>query len=166
MERLFAPWRMPYIRSGGTHEPGCVFCRVLSAHGPESDEQNLVLFRDEETLIMLNRFPYNNGHLLVMPVAHGADFAGLPTSTAQALMLRLQQTVAILKKAYGCEGINVGMNLGACAGAGVVDHMHFHVLPRWGGDTNFMPVIADIRVIPESLHDTWRGLRPFFAELS
>ncbi len=166
MERLFAPWRMPYIRAGGAHEPGCVFCRVLSAHGAAQDEENLVLFRDDETLIMLNRFPYNNGHLLVMPVAHSADFAGLPDKTAHALMHRLQQTVGIMKQAYGCDGVNVGMNLGACAGAGVADHMHFHVLPRWAGDTNFMPVIADIRVIPEALHETWRGLCPFFSSLS
>ncbi len=163
MKSLQAPWRMPYIQASQKAESGCVFCHLAN---PETDaEEGLVLFRDRFVLIALNRYPYNNGHLLVMPAAHGADFAALDAETATQLMKRVQQTAAILQKAYRCPGLNIGMNLGAVAGAGITDHMHFHVLPRWQGDTNFMPVIADVRVMPQYLHETWSNLLPYFKEL-
>lgn len=162
-ERLWAPWRMPYIKANHGQEPqGCVFCHL--AHEAD-EEEGLILHRDERAFIVLNRYPYNNGHLMVIPSAHTDDLSALPAEDAAHVMRLLQRTVSALKRAYGCEGLNVGMNLGAAAGAGIAEHIHFHVLPRWRGDTNFMPVIADIKVIPEHLHGTWAGLRPFFAGL-
>ncbi|MBU0553768.1 HIT domain-containing protein [Myxococcota bacterium] len=162
-QRLWAPWRMPYIKSDHGAEPrGCVFCHLAR----EADEaEGLILHRDARAFIVLNRYPYNNGHLMVIPAAHVDDLSALDAADAAHLMRLLQFTISALKRAYGCEGLNVGMNLGAAAGAGIAEHIHFHVLPRWRGDTNFMPIIADLKVIPEHLHATWLGLRPFFADL-
>lgn len=145
---LWAPWRMDYIQS--QDEPGgCFLCRY--SERPQEDPANLVLWRDASTLVLLNRFPYNNGHLLVAPTLHCARLEDLPGDALQNLTQRLCQAQQTLRHALGADGFNIGLNLGRCAGAGVPDHLHWHIVPRWNGDTNFMAVIGDTRVIPESL---------------
>ena len=155
-ENLWAPWRMPYIK-GLEKSEGCFLCHDL-AH-PEADDENLLLWRTEHCLVVLNRFPYNNGHLLIAPARH---IAGLD-ETSDAEMLELIKLVREVQKALSLtvnpHGFNVGLNLGRCAGAGLPGHMHIHVVPRWDGDTNFMTATAGTRVLPEPLGETWARLR-------
>ncbi|MCG3127036.1 MAG: AP-4-A phosphorylase [Phycisphaerae bacterium] len=160
---LWAPWRMQYIRgTGQPAEGGCFLCAYRDAAG--DDRANLVLHRDEHALVLLNRFPYTNGHVLIAPLEHAPSLAALPEATLVRLMALTRDVTAALARAVNAEGFNVGMNLGRCAGAGVPDHVHLHVVPRWSGDTNFMSVIGDTRVIPQSLEQVyglfcaaWRG---------
>jgi len=159
MKSLWAPWRIQYLREGAAAAGGCLFC-----DGPAAgdDEAGLILDSDARSFVLLNRYPYNNGHLMVVPRRHCGALEALAPDDAAALMARVAQATGVLKRAYGCHGVNVGANLGEAAGAGIPDHLHFHVLPRWRGDTNFMGVIAETRVLPEHLLDTWRHLRPLF----
>lgn len=136
----------------------CIFCEALRAEPKEA----LVVERDERAFVMLNKYPYNNGHLLVAPIRHVADLEALEPEEATALMESVRRVVGILKQAYRPDGLNLGMNMGRVAGAGVDEHLHFHVLPRWNGDTNFMSVCAETRVISEALAVTWETLSPFF----
>jgi ATP adenylyltransferase len=149
MERLWAPWRLEYIKRAD-EDDGCVFCRA--AAGP--DEQNLILHRGEHAFALLNKYPYASGHLMVAPYRHVGEFSELGVEEALDLHRLARQALAALTAAYGPHGYNLGWNLGRVAGAGVVDHVHEHVVPRWGGDTNFMPVLADVKVIPEHLAET------------
>jgi ATP adenylyltransferase len=128
--------------------------------------ERLVLGTTPHSLVMLNRFPYQSGHLMVAPRRHTADLPALPAAEHADLAETLRRALATLDGALHPQGFNVGMNLGACAGAGVVDHLHWHIVPRWGGDTNFMPVVADVRVMPQHLLDTYDRLRPAFASLA
>jgi len=146
MDTLWAPWRMAYI--GGPKEGSCIFCEKPSA--PDLRE-TLVLARTRASVVMMNRYPYANGHLLVAPRRHTADLPGLPADEHADLGETLRRSMAILGDALRPQGMNVGMNLGAAAGAGVADHLHWHIVPRWVGDTNFMPLLAETRVIPEHL---------------
>lgn len=155
MKRIWAPWRMRYIR--GPKKKGCIFC-----FDPTEDRERFVLFRDRQALVMLNKYPYTNGHIMVVPVAHVARPQDLASAAFAALAARLRRSVQILEKTLRPHGMNVGMNLGAVAGAGVEDHIHFHIVPRWNGDHNFMPVIGEVRVINEHLEDTFRLLKPAF----
>jgi len=155
MDHLWAPWRMAYI--GGEPEPGCLFCRVLAE--PARDVENLVLWRDPAALVMLNRFPYNSGHLMVAPVRHTGDFTALEVAELAGLCATLQRAVRLLQEVMTPEGFNVGANLGRTAGAGIPDHVHFHAVPRWNGDTNFMPVLGATKVINEHLQATAAKLR-------
>jgi len=157
MERLWAPWRLEYVQ--GTGNSGCIFC-LGDASG---DEARLVLHRGQHCFIIMNRFPYSNGHLMVAPLRHIAD-PGLLDAAEVAELHRLT-TVSreILREVCKAQGFNIGMNLGAVAGAGVTDHLHQHIVPRWAGDTNFMPVFADVRVIPQHLEATCRQLRATLA---
>ncbi len=155
MEHLFAPWRMEYI--GGEPQPGCLFCRVREA-GPESDRENLVVWRGPEALVMLNRFPYNSGHLLIAPRAHAGDLGDLGDEQSMALMAALRLALSAVREVMSPEGFNVGANLGRVAGAGIPDHVHLHAVPRWNGDTNFMPVLAEAKVVNEHLERTWEKL--------
>ena len=157
MQTLWAPWRMAYV--GGAKETGCIFC---SARDTADRRQRLVLAQSP-AVVMLNRFPYANGHLLVAPIRHVADLAALSPDEFQTLMRVLQRTAALMDETFRPEGMNIGMNLGAAAGAGVADHLHWHLVPRWVGDTNFMPMLADVRVIPEHLDTTYDKLAPQFA---
>ena len=153
MERLWAPWRLEYVQHADDQD-GCVFCAAVAG----DDEAGFVLHRGEHAFALLNKFPYTSGHLMVAPYRHGA---GLDTlDAAEALEVHRLTTAGIeaLRAVYGPEGFNVGWNLGRVAGAGIVDHGHVHVVPRWGGDTNFMPVLADVRVIPEALDESRRRL--------
>lgn len=157
---LWAPWRIDYIlgpKSGG----GCVFCVAPSAEEQELRER-LVVHRYERTFVMLNRYPFASGHLLVLPNAHVQHLEELDDATHVELFEVVRKSVAILKRALRCEGLNVGINLGATAGAGIAEHLHAHVVPRWAGDTNFMPVIADARVVPQALTATRDHLVPYF----
>ncbi len=158
MQQLWAPWRITYILKNNK-EDGCIFCK----RGNEGeDQQNLVLFRGRYTLIMLNKYPYNNGHLMVAPKRHVGAFEELTTEEMTEIMSEIQRCVIILKNVLSPHGFNIGANVGKVAGAGVEDHLHFHIVPRWEGDTNYMPVLADTRVISEHLVETYKRLSPHF----
>jgi ATP adenylyltransferase len=160
MQVLWAPWRMAYI--GGPKDPGCIFCAALEAGDPRGA---LVLARLRGSVVMLNRFPYANGHVMVAPRRHTADLNALPAGEHADLGECLRRSVAVLERVFRPEGMNIGLNLGRAAGAGVIEHLHWHVVPRWVGDTNFMPLIGEVRVIPEHLEAMYDRLRPAFAEL-
>jgi len=157
---LWAPWRMAYIGSA-REQSGCIFCAALAGE----PRDRLLLGTTPHSLAMLNRFPYQNGHLMIAPRRHTADLAALAGTEHADLAETLRRAIASLGTVLHPEGFNVGMNLGACAGAGVVDHLHWHIVPRWGGDTNFMPVLADVRVIPQHVLETYDRLRAAFAWL-
>ena len=161
MDRLWSPWRLAYV-TGGAQKTGCIFCEA--SRPPESEP--LVVFEGSACYVILNLYPYNNGHLMVVPYRHVGTLAGL-TSDEMNEIGRLTQTCeAALTEAYQPHGFNVGINLGKAAGAGVLDHVHVHVVPRWNGDTNFMTVVGDIRVLPEDLGATVARLRSVFAQLA
>jgi len=159
MENLWAPWRIEYIL--GKREAYCIFC-------PEgdglSDEERLILHRGRLTMVMMNKYPYNNGHLLVAPWRHLANLNELDEDEMTAIMRWVKICTIILKRVMHPNGFNIGLNLGAAAGAGVEDHLHFHVVPRWQGDTNFLTVFGDVRSIPEHLKQTYTKLRPHFSK--
>ncbi len=161
MQNLWAPWRIEYIL--GKREPYCIFC-------PEgdglSDEERLILHRDRLVMVMMNKYPYNNGHLLVAPWRHLARLEELSEEEMTDLMKWVTICTTILQRVMRPQGFNIGLNLGAAAGAGVEDHLHFHVVPRWQGDTNFLTVFADVRSIPEHLQQTYEKLRPHFVRES
>ncbi|HVO25602.1 MAG TPA: HIT domain-containing protein [Candidatus Margulisiibacteriota bacterium] len=160
MRVLWAPWRMAYV--GAPKTPGCIFCTASTA----DDQRAALVLAQRPALVMLNRFPYASGHLMVAPHRHVADLSVLPPDDFQTLMGVLQRAATLVADAYHPEGMNIGLNLGAAAGAGVTDHLHWHIVPRWSGDTNFMPMLADVRVIPEHLDATYERLRPLFAPLA
>ena len=160
VEHLFAPWRMEYI--GAKQEPGCLFCRALQAE-PSDDASNLVLWRPPGALVMLNRFPYNNGHLMVAPSTHVGTLPGLADAQLLELMTAVRGSLVVLDKEMSPEGFNIGVNQGKVAGAGIPDHVHVHVVPRWNGDTNFMPVLGEVKVINEHLQRSWEKLSAAFS---
>jgi ATP adenylyltransferase len=153
VERLWAPWRLEYVVKADEHD-GCIFCTAAEAE----DEAGLVVHRGREAFALLNKFPYASGHLMVAPYRHVAEFAELGDGEALEIHQFAAQGIGALAQVYGPQGYNVGWNLGRIAGAGVIDHVHLHLVPRWAGDTNFMPVLADVKVIPEHLADTRRKL--------
>ena len=146
---LWAPWRLEYIQQAD-EQPGCVFCRAADV----SDEDGLVVRRGDHAFVLLNKFPYSSGHLMVAPFRHVGDFAELSTDEAAEIHTLAAAALGSLADVYAPEGFNLGWNLGRIAGAGVVDHVHQHVVPRWAGDTNFMPVLADVKVLPEHIAET------------
>jgi len=158
---LWSPWRAKYIASGVDSEAeGCVFCRMAAE--PEHDETNFVLHRAQHTFVVLNLYPYISGHLMIVPYLHTSEFDSVPKEITDELMDLAKRAQAALREVYSPRGFNLGMNLGAAAGAGIVDHMHIHLLPRWGGDTNFMTTVAEARVLPESLETTYSKLQAKF----
>jgi ATP adenylyltransferase len=157
---LWAPWRMEFIRS--EKPQGCIFCEFPAAPAAD-DRKNLVVHRSTHAFTCLNRYPYNSGHVMVIPRAHGAELDALAPEAWADLQDELRRAAAVVKAVYAPEGMNVGMNLGRVAGAGIVDHLHWHVVPRWGGDNNFMPVLADVRVVVEALDDAWVRLSAGFS---
>ncbi len=166
MEPLWVPWRMEYIHrdktaGGGSGEGGCVFCGVLKE---EDGPGNLVLHRSELAYVVLNKYPYSNGHLMVVPNRHVREFEALGGEEGAALFRLVQECISILRRTHGAQGFNAGMNLGKLAGAGIDPHLHFHVVPRWEGDHNFMSVLGEVRVIPEHIESTYENLRRAFAE--
>jgi ATP adenylyltransferase len=142
---------------------GCIFCELPKQ---EKDKENLILFRGEHSFVIMNKFPYAVGHLMVAPLAHTADMNDLTPEELTDLSINIRRCVNVLKKAMNPQGFNIGANLGRAGGAGIVDHIHYHVVPRWNGDSNFMPVIGEIRVISESLEKTYDLLYPLFTEKS
>lgn len=160
MERLWSPWRSEYIASGDANSEGCVFCTVYEA--VDKDETNFVLHRGSFSLIVLNIYPYITGHLLIVPFEHLGDLQAAPKETTDEMMDLTKRAQGVLRDAYKPSGFNVGMNLGRVAGAGIADHIHMHLLPRWAGDSNFMSTVSQTRVISEDLNATYRKLRDKF----
>ncbi len=157
MEHLYSPWRFQYVTKA-KDEPGCVFCRIGEAD-PQQDETFYVVHRAERNFLVLNIYPYTTGHLMIVPYQHEASLSGLPQESLVELATLSARVERLLLDVYHAEGINFGMNLGHCAGAGIVEHLHLHAVPRWCGDTNFMTITGDTRVLPEELKDTWRKLQ-------
>lgn len=158
MQRLWTPWRMEYIRSADKPE-GCVLCRELAQR---DREDAYILARSELAFVILNAYPYNPGHLMVAPVRHTGELEELEEAELADVTHLLQRGIRALKEYGSPDGFNVGMNLGRVAGAGVPDHLHWHVVPRWSGDTNFMPIIGETRVLPELLGESFARLKPLF----
>jgi ATP adenylyltransferase len=157
VDRIWAPWRLEYVKDASKdNESECIFCAGLETG---DDEANLIVHRGERCFVILNKFPYTNGHLLVAPYEHIAQLQGLDEQTMAEIMSLAQRGMNALETSYAPHGYNVGFNQGRVAGAGVEHHIHMHVVPRWGGDTNFMPVLGDVRVIPEALNESARRLR-------
>jgi ATP adenylyltransferase len=161
MDRIWSPWRHAYVTKAEP-DPGCVFC-VAKTIG---DGRQLIVHEGQLAYVILNKFPYNAGHLMVVPQRHVAQLALLDTHELSEMAVLTQLCERVLNEAYSPQGINVGMNLGRPAGAGIVDHLHIHLVPRWNGDTNFMTVVGEVRVLPEELPQTAARLRPLFQKLS
>ncbi len=156
MRVLWAPWRMEYIL--GNKEEGCIFCSHTKSHL----KKNLILYLGPMSMVMMNKYPYNNGHLLVSPLKHVPDLEGLRFEEMSDLFLKVKESVRIIKKVINPDGFNIGINLGRVAGAGFEEHVHFHIVPRWNGDTSCMTVLSETRVIPEHLKQTYKRLLPYF----
>lgn len=157
MERLYSPWRMKYVTSSSKKTEDCVFCAKIKAD-PEHDRNNLVVFRADTTFTVMNIYPYNPGHLMVLPFAHVATLSELPYQTQAELITFASYFTDLLSQLMNPDGFNIGVNLGRTAGAGIDSHLHLHIVPRWQGDSNFMPVIGETRVLPEELGDTFDKL--------
>jgi ATP adenylyltransferase len=156
--QLWAPWRLSYIVTTKDHKPdGCFLCRYAAE--PRADRENLVVARGKRTLTVLNRFPYNNGHLLVAPLAHKASLEDLDDEELLEEMQTLQNMTGLIRRKMSAEGFNLGLNVGKVAGAGLPGHLHWHLVPRWSGDTNFMPVLSNVNVIPQSLEALYELLK-------
>ncbi len=158
MKVLWAPWRMEYILSN-KKDTSCVFC---PGDDRGRDDERLILFVGTLSMVVMNRYPYNNGHLLVAPVRHVSSLELLSNDERLDLLEKVSRSIHILKQVMSPEGFNVGLNLGRIAGAGMEEHMHFHIVPRWNGDTNYMTVVGAVRVIPEHLRKTHKKLLPYF----
>lgn len=161
MKQLWCPWRLEYIL--GPKPDSCVFC--LPSH-TEEDEERLVLYRGRWNFVIMNKYPYNNGHLMVTPYRHLMNLCDLHPEEATEAMQLLQNCTAILQQCFSPQGVNIGLNLGEAAGAGIREHLHFHLVPRWNGDSSFMAILDEVRVVPEHLRSTYAALKPFFAGLS
>jgi ATP adenylyltransferase len=162
-KRIWAPWRMTFIENAGPKGAGCIFCS-LPAKG--ANVRNLVLHKGHKAFVILNRYPYASGHLMVVPYRHIGSFEKLTNDEYLEMSQLVAQSISILKKRVRPQGFNVGLNLGRVAGAGIDKHVHYHVVPRWSGDTNMMPVIGcDVRVLPEALGRTYKKLAPDFRKI-
>ena len=157
MKTMWAPWRIEYILAD--KEDGCIFCDAID------QQNNLTLFSGEVTMVMMNKFPYINGHLLAAPVRHVSTLDQLSKTEMGELLATVDQSVSILKSVMQPDGFNVGLNLGKVAGAGVEEHLHFHIVPRWFGDTNALTVFGEVRVIPEHIKETYNNLKPYFNKI-
>lgn len=189
MDRLWTPWRYSYVTGhkregerkgvpealeGWPGDRGCVFCNMIGAldwaietgmDREQAERATYMLERGESCFLVLNGFPYNSGHLLIVPYQHEASLAGLPLATAEEMMRLARRAERVLREVYKPQGLNIGLNLGESAGAGVAEHVHLHALPRWAGDTNFMTVVAETRVLPEMLEQSWERLRETLRQL-
>ena len=163
MDRLWSPWRLEYV-TGEKPDTGCVFCRAADASANAAEP--LVVFEGRACYVILNLYPYNNGHLLVVPYRHLPSLASLTANELHEMADLMQLGERVLEEAYRPHGVNVGINLGTPAGAGVLDHVHMHLVPRWNGDTNFMTVVGETRVLPEDLQQSAARLKPMFVRLA
>lgn len=161
MKRIWAPWRMHYILD--SKQSGCFLCDMIQK---DQDREHLILLRTEHVFVVMNKYPYNNGHLMVTPYRHVARMEDVTDDEALGLMQQTRDAVRALKTVISPDGFNIGINLGKTAGAGLEDHLHVHIVPRWNGDTNFMPVLAETKVMPQSLLDTYDQLLPAFRSSS
>lgn len=159
-DRLWAPWRIEYIVSEKPKD--CFLCQYPKDN---NDQKRLILYRGDETFVIMNYFPYNNGHIMIAPYEHTNQLADLSSNAKLEMMNLMEASVNILRDTMNADGFNTGLNLGKVAGAGVDDHLHMHIVPRWNGDTNFMPVIGHTKVISEGLEETWKKLYPYFQKL-
>ena len=160
MKKLWAPWRIDYIRS--PKEDGCIFCKKSQSN---NDRNNLILYRGNKSFVLMNLYPYSNGHLMISPYDHTADTNRLSKDCNLEIMELANASMNILKNTMNAEGFNFGANIGASAGAGIADHLHYHIVPRWGGDTNFMPVVGNTKVHVQGLQDTYNDLIPYFQKI-
>ena len=165
MKRLWAPWRMEYILDENKHN-SCLFCDISNGKSKKStaDRKNLILDRGKHCFVLMNKYPYNNGHLMVVPYFHTSSFDGLSDDVLFEFIKTVNRSVDNLKKAFNPDGFNLGLNFGKVAGAGMESHMHFHIVPRWTGDTDSMPIIAETRVMPEHLKKSYNHLKKIFSE--
>jgi len=159
MERLWAPWRMTYIKGVNKEEDGCIFCIKPQQN---NDKENLLLFRGKKSFVLMNLFPYNNGHLMIIPYKHTSDILDIDKETSGEMWELLNLSKRVLTTVMNPEGFNIGMNIGRNAGAGIDQHIHLHIVPRWNGDTNFMPVTGETKVISQALNETYDALLPHF----
>lgn len=160
MKQLWAPWRIDYIL--GPKPDECVFCLPSE----QEDEERLVLYRGKSCFVIMNKFPYNNGHIMVCPYRHVMAIEDLTPEESSEAMSLLQKCAAILRAHFNCEGINIGLNQGQAAGAGVREHLHFHLVPRWNGDSSFIAVMDEVRTMPQHLSETYRALAPRFKQMA
>jgi ATP adenylyltransferase len=161
MKQLWAPWRMPYLRGENEKAPGCLFCNKLV----QPDAVEHILYRGAHCAVMLNRFPYTNGHMMVVPYMHTDMLETLHEAALLEMMRLVQHSLRALRQVFDPQGFNIGVNEGSVAGAGVAEHVHLHIVPRWAGDVNYMTVVCETRVIPQSLDDTYAAFRPLFDAL-
>ena len=160
MQQLWAPWRLQYVINAGEDE-GCIFCTKPKQ---DTDRVNLILYRSNHAFIIMNLYPYNNGHLMIVPYQHAQDLDGLVDEVLTELITLTRKAQNIMKQVFAAQGFNIGINVGKAAGAGIDEHIHIHIVPRWTGDTNFMPVLTDIKVIPQHIQAAYDLLFPFFRE--
>jgi len=163
MNKLWAPWRYEYIKNtiSGNSE-GCLFCNIINEN---NDKENLIVCRGKKSYIIINRYPYNNGHLMIVPYNHFSEVEMLSDEEILEMMKFLKLSIKVLSKKFSPEGFNIGVNLGKVAGAGIDDHIHLHIVPRWTGDTNFMPVLGDTKIISQNLQETWKIIKEGFDEI-
>ena len=159
MKKLWAPWRMKYISTISKSEKGCVFCTKPRTN---KDRANLILWRGKHCFVVMNLYPYNNGHLMIVPYLHTAKLEELDSNVITEMWGAVARSTAILKKAFRAEGFNVGLNIGRVGGAGIDQHLHLHIVPRWNGDTNFMAILGETKVISQGLEDAYDALLPYF----
>ena len=157
MEQIWAPWRMAFIKS--EKSGGCIFCDKPKE---KRDKENFILYRNRLAMVMMNIYPYNHAHLLVSPYEHVNGIDLLPIEALTEMMTTVQTSISVLKEALRPDGFNIGINMGKSAGAGIADHVHIHIVPRWNGDTNFMPLLSEVKVMPEHLETTYERLLPLF----
>ncbi len=166
---LYAPWRMDYIRNvsgrGDEDRGKCFLCEASAGAGDDHDRARLILWRTDHTIVMINRFPYANGHLLVSPRAHKAELDDLSADELADLGAQTARAIRVLRRGVSAQGFNVGINLGRCAGAGVPGHLHQHVVPRWAGDINFISVVGEVRIVPQAMSQLWEELRKTAGEV-
>ena len=163
MERLWAPWRMRYIESNPDDEQICIFCQKPKE---SNDKENLILYRSDLSFVIMNKYPYNNGHLMVVPYLHESDLTKFSDDLLLDMQHLLQLSLKALQDAMHPHSINIGLNLGRSAGAGIVEHLHYHIVPRWNGDTNYMPILTGTKVVSEALEASWQKLHTSYKKFS
>ena len=160
MKHIWSPWRMTYIENHGK-DNGCIFCKVVAR---EDNADNLIIQRGDLAFVILNRYPYTSGHVMVVPFKHKPNLEELDPPTRAEMMEWTSRATTVLRNIYNTTAFNIGLNIGEAAGAGVKEHVHLHIVPRWNGDTNFMSTLAETRVLPEALEDTWNRIRKGFQD--